>query len=318
MGDLSSSSALKNFVVGINYPSSGCGRTSQHISFADRRHMNNLGQMFEYGVRAVQNIRGRNNVTFMTTAPYRIPFLTTVGGTVTTGSNVGVPGVKVSFCHIDPVTAVNDVDADYCPLQTFVTDKRGQFSGDLRVSNVKWVNQMEYFNVTASLVETMSDGTVISHDFSPASLIVTNQHLGSSSISITDTTTVTVFGKVIFDPNIVDQNICPFAGVPIVMMEDSGTNQTVTSALDGSFKFSLTRGEAAFVYIPSFNGYTWNSLVTTINTAKHRRLSAEEGPKLVLTSMESSASIEKDRGLDEGAVASSTGVIAVGKTMKSY
>ena len=242
--------------------------------------------MFEYGVRAVQSIRGRNNVTYLTTAAYRIPFLTSITGTVVTASGVGVPRVQVSFCHIDPDTAVNDQDTDYCPLQTFVTDKRGQFSGDLRVSNVNWVNQIEYFNVTANLVETMIDGTVITHVYSPASSVISTQHLGSSTVSITDETSVTVFGRVIFDPNVVDQYNCPIGGVPVVVMESNGKNSTATSALDGSFVFSITRGEAATVYVPSFNGYTWNSVVTTINTVMHRRMSAEEeGPYLIMATV---------------------------------
>ena len=252
--------------------------------------MNNVGQVFEYGVRAVQSIRGRNNVTYLTTAAYRIPYLTSFTGTVQTSSGVGVPNVKISFCHIDPVTAVNDQDGNYCPLQTFVTDNRGQFSGDLRVGNVKWVNQIEYFNVTASLVETMMDGTVITHVFNPASNVVSTQHLGTSSVSIKDETSVTIFGRVIFDPNIVDQNNCPFAGVPVIVMEASGKNESVTSALDGSFAFSVTRGAPATVYIPSYNGYSWNSFVTTINTLKHRRLSEDEGPTLLLTPTMATAS----------------------------
>ena len=170
---MGSSEYSKTFVVGVNYPSSGCGRTAKHISFADKQSMKLVGQLFEYGIRAVQQPNKTLGLvnTELSTAAYRIPFYVEVTGSVSTKAGTGVSGVSVNFCHVDPVTAVNEVNADYCPLQTFITDNRGQLNGFIRVSNVNWTNSVEYFNVTASYSETMRDGTVIEHTFTPASQI---------------------------------------------------------------------------------------------------------------------------------------------------
>ena len=193
-------------MVGISYPASGCGRTSRHISFSDKQSMSKVGQMFEYGVRSVQLIKGANQVSTMTTAGYRIPFLADMEGTVQTGSGTGVAGVQIRICHIDADTGVADTDSDYCPLQTFITDKRGQFKGEIRVSNVNWVNQIEYFIVTPYMVETMADGTIIEHEFAAPSMTIAVSHLGQATLMFRDKTSVSVFGSVAYDPNIVAGN----------------------------------------------------------------------------------------------------------------
>ena len=69
MGDYNSSAESKNFVVGINYPSYGCGRTSQHISFVDQIHSKSVGQVKEYGIRAIQVVKGSEALTNMSVMP---------------------------------------------------------------------------------------------------------------------------------------------------------------------------------------------------------------------------------------------------------
>jgi len=130
VGDLGSDISEKKFVVGINYPSTGCGRVSKHISFTDKESSKLVGQTREYAIRAIQTTKSspvESDVTSVTVMPYRIPFYVQVSGTVKTGSGTGVENVKVSFCHIDPVTGLNDIRTAFCPLQVFTTDKRGQF-----------------------------------------------------------------------------------------------------------------------------------------------------------------------------------------------
>lgn len=142
---------------------------------------------------------------------------------------------------------MNDADTNYCPLQTFVTNKLGQFTGEIRVSDTKWNNRIEYFNVSSNFSETMGDGTVIDHVFSPAYQVISLSHSLVSVVTITDNTSVSIFGSVVYDPNFVDQNNCPFAGVPVKMMTSKGLDTSVTSAPDGSFTFSVTRGDTVTV-----------------------------------------------------------------------
>lgn len=49
----------KKFIVGIPYPSVGCGRVSSHISFTDGNSYKNVGSVLEYGVRALQSVNGQ-------------------------------------------------------------------------------------------------------------------------------------------------------------------------------------------------------------------------------------------------------------------
>ena len=150
MGDLGSTSESKTFVVGINYMSESCGRVSKPISFSDKISMNMVGQVREYSIRAMQELNDAIVKTDWSTMPYRIPFLVDVSGKVQTQTGTGVGNVTISYCHIDPATGVNSVVAGYCPLITFVTDKFGEYSGEIRVSNKDWVNIAEHINVTAS------------------------------------------------------------------------------------------------------------------------------------------------------------------------
>ena len=114
--------------MGIPYASLGCGRRSSHISFTDKNSYKKVGQTLEYGVQALQSIRsGPIRPTRLSILSYRIPFLVQVSGLVKSNNGVGVAGVTVSFCRIDPVT--NSPDPNYCPTIAFVTDSRGSFTG---------------------------------------------------------------------------------------------------------------------------------------------------------------------------------------------
>ena len=159
----------------------------------------------------------------MTLARYRIPFYATIEGTVKTNSGVGVSDVIVSICHIDPITNENDANVDFCPLRSFTTDKRGVFSGEIRVSDSGWNNTIEYFNVTAFKQDTLSDGSVVTHVFSPDSQIISVNHLREGiTVSIIDNTTVTIFGTAAFDPNFAGGHECGFADLPVVMIDVHG------------------------------------------------------------------------------------------------
>ena len=47
------------------------------------------------------------------------------------------------------------------------------------------------------------------------------------------------------------------------MMDGAGKLITSTSEADGTFNFTVGRGEGASIYIPSFNGHEWDSYITS-------------------------------------------------------
>jgi hypothetical protein len=256
--------------MGINYASDKCGRTSKHISFADKLSMDMVGVVREYGISVIQTYQGaENTVSSMTKAAYRIPFYADVSGQVTTIYGTGVPNVIISFCHIDPNTGLQSEVAGECPLKKFVTDKRGEFSGTIQVSQPSWVLTLEYFNVTASLIDVMKDGSQFVHEFATSSKVVRLRHRQMNSVTFQDISAISVFGSVIYDPTIVGGNKCPFSGVPIILVNENGKNQTTNSAKNGTFTFSISRGQSATIYIPEYNGYSWNSnIVNIVNSAR--------------------------------------------------
>jgi hypothetical protein len=84
---------------------------------------------------------------------------------------------------------------------------------------------------------------------------------GSISISFTDVSSSIIKGIVAFDPDNVNQNVCPFTGVPVMMIDGAGHQTVVTSASDGSYNFTVSQGEEVEIFIPEFQGHTWrNSL----------------------------------------------------------
>ena len=260
--------------MGINYASIGCGRTSNHISFTDKVNMNSVGQMLEYGIRAIQTYTNydstlspkpvmTNIVTNMSKRQYRIPYLVFVSGTVKTESGVGVEDVAVSYCHIDRVTGQADTDSNYCPIATFATDKLGQWSGEIHVSDLKWTNKVENFFVTAFYNQTLKNNKFVLHTFRPSSQQVAITHLDNAFAYITDTTTITIFGSVQFDPlNMGGPYVCPFANVPVVMVQGNGQVVNTNSNLAGNFTFSVTQSDSVTIYIPDYNGHVWRSTMS--------------------------------------------------------
>ena len=241
---------------------------TNHISFTDKQAYKYVGQVREYSIRAIQSITGLdadNRLTSMSIAPYRIPYLAKLSGMIETKSNAGVGGVTINICHIDPITGKKDTRDNKCPFIQFTSDQRGSFNGDIRVSDILWNNMIEYFNVTAEFTELMSDGTVLEHVFDPPFQILKIGQLGTVNIKFIDETEITIFGSVKFDPAIVDSYDCPFAGVPVNLVDSKGNLRSTYSASDGSFNFSLTHRESATVYIPDFNGYQWQSLITSLS-----------------------------------------------------
>lgn len=275
MGAPGSSESSKTFIFGINYPSFSCGRIAQHINLKDSIRKNDVGRLYEYGIVAIQkDSSGEDTQSQMTIASYRIPFLVEVRGTVTNKNNIGVKNVRVEICHINSETGLNDANPNYCPLTDFKTDSRGEFSGEIRVADRNWANLVEYFRVTASLTETFLDGTTVVHIFSPEKQTIKLDHsIGKATVYFIDLTQVSVFGLVLFDPYMIDNNICPFQGVPVSMMDVStGTQYTTVSASDGSFNFSLTQGAEAYVTIMPYQGHTWRMVNSTEEIGGRRRL----------------------------------------------
>lgn len=92
--------------MGINYPSSGCGRLAKHISFTDKSVSKNVGDIVEYSIRVIQTYTNRetgqvfeNVVSAMNTIPYRIPFLSDIRGAVKTDAGTGVENANVYYCR---------------------------------------------------------------------------------------------------------------------------------------------------------------------------------------------------------------------------
>ena len=273
MGNFGSSDLDKTFSVGINYASTGCGRVSQHISFADQVNKNSVGQLLEYGVRAIQTYSNMdtvnktvmaNQITSMSKRQYRIPFLAYVSGTVKTSSKTGVENVTVSYCHIDRNTGQKDTNPKYCPLVSFTTNLLGEWSGQILVSDIGWIDTVENFYITAFYNQTLSNNRFIIHTFSPSSQEVAITHLTNQFNKIVDTTTISIFGSVQFDPLYMGGGsyFCPFANVPVVMVQGNGQIVSTNSNSSGNFTFSVTQSDSVSIYIPSYNGNQWRSVMS--------------------------------------------------------
>ena len=242
--------------------------------------MNSVGKVVEYGIRAIQTYSIMDNVnktimedqlTNMSKRQYRIPYLVYVSGTVKTKSGVGVENVTISYCHIDRNTGQNNVNTHYCPIATFQTDKLGQWLGQIEVSDIAWINKVENFNITAYYNQTLKKNRYVLHTFQPAVQNIAITHLEKSIVTITDTTAISVFGSVQFDPLNMGGGsyICPFAEVPVVMVQGNGQKVNVNSDSGGAFTFSVTQSDAVSIYIPEFNGHEWRSVMSVggINSA---------------------------------------------------
>ena len=226
----------------------------------------------EYGVRAIQTYTNMNSVnqtlmsnqvTNMSKRQYRIPYLVYVQGTVTTQSGTGVEGVTVSYCHIDRNTGQKDTTPGFCPVIEFTTNLLGEWSGQILVSNVNWTNTIENFYVSSFYNQTLSNNRFIIHTFQPASQKVAITHLSNQLSTVTDTTTISVFGSVQFDPlNMGGSYFCPFAYVPVIMVQGNGQVINTTSDANGNFTFSVTQSDSVSIYIPFYNGNQWRSTMS--------------------------------------------------------
>ena len=270
-----SSDDSKTLVVGIPYASKGCGRVSTHISFTDKTVINSVGKEVEYSVRSLQRGSAYSLPTYSpgsTDKVYRIPFLSTIIGTVRTKSGVGVPNVSIRVCHISPITALNDnYGTPYCPLfDNLITDARGHFESEIRISDPAWTRVEEHFNISVAYTEYLSldVNTTIHHEFEPPHQIVAMRQVYPSKITFIDKTAVSIFGSVKFDPSHTDGKDCVFPGVPVHLVHGNGNMDNTTAASDGSFNFTVSIGEKAYLYIPDYRGYTWDSFVRSavVNT----------------------------------------------------
>ena len=273
-GNFGSSDTDKTFSVGINYASKGCGRISQHISFTDKVNMNSVGQLLEYGIRAIQTYTVSNDtgghtlmvdqLTSMSKRQYRIPYLAYVSGMVQTQSGVGVENVIVTYCHVDRKTGKRDLNHHYCPTATFTTDKLGQWLGEIYVSDISWNNKVENFFIEAFYNQSLSNKRFIEHTFQPVSQNIAVTHLDKSISRVTDTTAISIFGSVQFDPLNMGEGsyFCPFSDVQIMMIQSNGQSISTTSDSNGTFSFSVTQSDTVTIYIPPYNGHEWRSIMS--------------------------------------------------------
>lgn len=239
-------------MASLPYPSDGCGRISNHISFSDRLNADLVGVNLVYGVRAVLP----SGFSSLTSVNYRIPFIGTITGSVKSATGAPVANVQISVCHIDPNTADDDSNLAFCPLTTVKTDQRGIFNADIRVSHPNWNSTIEQFRLTPSLIETIDENEVV-HIFSPSDQIVTLTHRSITTSNIVDQTSITIRGNVGFLPNLVNNQNCPFSGVPVYLNTSSGVSNTTTDD-QGNFYFSITRRDHAVIYLEnSWRGHTW-------------------------------------------------------------
>lgn len=241
-------------MASLPYPSQGCGRVSNHISFSDRLNADLVGVNLVYGVRAVL---GGTTYSSLTSVNYRIPFIGTITGAVKTTNGAPVANVQINICHIDPVTAEDDSSTTFCPLTIAQTDQRGIFSADIRVSHPNWNNTIEQFRLTPSLIEAIDTDEVV-HIFNPSNQVVTLTHRSIVTANIIDQTSITIRGNIKFHPNMVNSQNCPFSGV-IVYFNSTANGVTNTTTDDqGNFYFSVTRKDYGTIYLEnSWSGHTW-------------------------------------------------------------
>ena len=139
VGEVGGDDATKTNVVTISTGLTGCGRTTNPISFTDQISAMSVGQIMEYAISATQSYPNGTGTyiapTEMFKFPYRIPFLVIVNGDVKYKGGGGVQYVNVAFCHLDRETRLTDSNPEYCPLITFISDVFGHFAGEIRVSD---------------------------------------------------------------------------------------------------------------------------------------------------------------------------------------
>jgi hypothetical protein len=149
VGELGGLDQNKASAVTISPGQLGCGRTANPISVVDKLSWQMVGQIREYGITATQvSINASSTIsvcnasssltygsTGITKLPYRIPFLAQISGYVKSSSGDAMPGVAVSYCHIDQMTQTDYSDPNFCPLFTVTSDVFGRFVQEVRVSD---------------------------------------------------------------------------------------------------------------------------------------------------------------------------------------
>ena len=152
-----------------------------------------------------------------------------------------------------------------------LTDKLGYFSADIQISDVSWTSTVEYFTVTPAKIDTLMDGSTLEHIFVPPRLRSSLDHLAlGTKAQFTDNTTISLFGKVAFDPDIVS-NDCPMPGTPVHMIDSSGTLHTTEADNNGIFSFAVDKGTEVSVFIPSYKNYRWLSNIISQTTKETQR-----------------------------------------------
>ena len=131
--------------------------------------------------------------------------------------------------------------------------------------------------MTPSYVQTLSDGTVITHSFNPLGTQALSHSVGSVYILIIDNSGTNVYGSTLFANT--GSARCPLPGVPIELIRDDGQIMRANSAADGTFSFSIALGEAVQVRIPPYNGFAWSASYYPIKaTSNGRRLQSTSSP----------------------------------------
>ena len=139
----------------------------------------------------------------------------------------------------------------------------------------RWTNLIEYFEVTPSYVQILSDGAVITHSFNPIGTQALSHSMGVAMISIIDNTGTNVYGSTTF-ANTGSAN-CPLPGVPIELIRDNGQIMKATSAADGTFSFSVALGEPVQVRIPPYHGFAWSTSYFPITPLRRKLASSSKG-----------------------------------------
>ena len=100
----------------------------------------------------------------------------------------------------------------------------GQWLGEIQVSDVNWNFIIENFVIEPFYNQTLNNNRFVVHTFNPSSQQVAITHLDNFQAQITDTTTISIFGSVQFDPTNMGGGsyMCPFSNVPIVMVQGNG------------------------------------------------------------------------------------------------
>ena len=172
--------------------------------------------------------------------------------------------------------------------------------GPIFTGSRNWTNLIEYFTVTPSYVQTLSDGTVITHSFKSVGTQALSHSVGVAFISILDNSGTNVYGSTLFANT--GAAGCPLPGVPIELIRDNGQVMKTNSAADGTFSFSISLGEPVQVRIPPYNAFAWSASYYPITaTSTGRRLLSNGSPTGTPTFVPTNPPVTKIAKLPTGA-----------------